>query len=60
MTLVETTGFLAGRCEATRFAVLMDRVDNPVDAWITADGAMLRINKDDFEVLVGAVLIDPV
>ena len=60
VTLVETTGLLAGSSEATRFAVLMNGVDDPVDAWIATNGAMLGVNKDDFEVLVGAVLIDPV
>ena len=40
--------------------MLMDGVDDPVDAWITADSTMLRVNKDDFKVLVGAVLINPV
>ena len=25
-----------------------------------ADGTMLRVNKDDFKVLVGTILIDPV
>jgi len=60
VTLVETAGLLASCSEATGFAMLMDGVDNPVDAWITADGAMLRVNKDDFKVLVGAILINPV
>jgi hypothetical protein len=60
MTLVEATGLLASCSEATRFTVLMDGVDDPVDTWITANGTMLRVNEDDFEVLVGAVLIDPV
>ena len=60
VTLVEAARLLAGRSEATGFAVLMDRVDDPVDAWIAADGTMLGVNEDDFEVLVGAVLIDPV
>ena len=60
VALIETAGLLAGCCEATGFAVLMDGVDDPVDAWIAADGAMLRVNKDDFKVLVGTILIDPV
>ncbi len=40
--------------------MLMDRIDDPVDASITADGLMLRVDEDDFEVLVGGVLIDPI
>jgi hypothetical protein len=35
-------------------------VDDPVDSWVMADGFVLRVNKDDFVVLVGRILIDPV
>ena len=38
----------------------MNRVDDPVDTSILADGLVLRVNEDDFEVLVGGVLVDPV
>ena len=38
----------------------MNRVDNPVDAGISADSLVLRVNEDDFVVLVGRVLVDPV
>ena len=38
----------------------MHRLDDPVDAGIAADGLVLRINKDDLEVLVGRVLVNPV
>ena len=38
----------------------MNGVDNPVDARILADGLVLGVDEDDFEVLVGRVLIDPV
>lgn len=60
MTFVETAGLLAGRCEATGFAVLVDGVDDPVDARIAANGGVLGINEDHFEVLVGAVLVNPI
>jgi len=60
MTLVETTRLLASGGEAARFAVLVNRVDNPVDARIATDGLVLRINEDDFVVLVGRVLVHPV
>lgn len=60
VTLSETTGLLASGGETTRFAVLVDWVDNPVDAGITTDGLVLRVDKDDFVVLVGRVLVDPV
>lgn len=38
----------------------MDRVDDPVDAGITADGLVLGVDEDDFVVFVGGVLVDPV
>ena len=34
--------------------------DNPVNARIAADGLVLRVDKDDLEIFVGRVLIDPV
>lgn len=60
MALVETARLLAGRGEAAHLAVLMDGLDDPVDAGIAADGFVLRVHEDDFVVLVGAVLVDPV
>jgi hypothetical protein len=40
--------------------VLVDRVNDPVDARIATNSLVLRINENDLEVLVGRVLIDPV
>ena len=40
--------------------MLVDWVDNPVDAGIAADSLVLRVNENDLEVLVGRVLVDPV
>jgi len=40
--------------------VLVDGVDDPVDASIAANGLVLRVDKNDFVVLVGRVLVDPV
>jgi len=60
VTLVDTSRLLACRCEAASFTVLVDRVDDPIDTRITTDGLVLRIDEDDFEVLVGRVLVDPV
>ena len=60
MALVETTGLLASSSETTRLAVLVDCVDDPVDAWVAADGLVLWVDEDDLEVLVSAVLVDPV
>lgn len=41
-------------------AHLVYRVDNPVDPGVLANGFVLGVNKDDFEVFVGRVLIDPI
>jgi len=60
MTLAQATGLLASCGKAARFAVLVNWVDDPVDAGISADSLVLRVNKDDFVVLVGRVLVDPV
>jgi hypothetical protein len=38
----------------------VDRVDNPVDARITADSLVLRIHEDNLEVFVCRVLVNPV
>lgn len=38
----------------------MDRIYNPVDARITTNHFMLRINKDYFEVLISGILVNPV
>ena len=49
-----------GRGETTAFTVLVDGVDDPVDGGIVADGGVVRIDEDDFVVLVGGILVDPV
>lgn len=38
----------------------MNRFYDPVDTRITTDGFMLRIDKDDLEVFVSGILVDPV
>jgi len=53
VTLAQSTGLLASGSETTGFAVLVDWVDDPVDARILADGLVLWVDKDDFVVLVG-------
>jgi hypothetical protein len=40
--------------------VLVDGVDDPVDARVAADGLVLGVDQDDLVVLVGRVLVDPV
>lgn len=39
---------------------LVDRVDDPVDAGIATDSLVLGVDQDDFKVLVGRVLVNPV
>lgn len=41
-------------------AHLVNRIDDPVDTWVTTDDFVLRIDEDDLKVLVGRILIDPV
>jgi len=56
----ETTGLLASGGETTRFTVLVNGVDDPVDAGVVADGLVHGVDEDDLKVLVGRVLVDPV
>mgnify|MGYP004700982797 FL=1 len=60
VALVDTSGLLASSSEGAALAVLVDGVDNPVDAGISADSVVLRVNEDNLEVLVGRVLVNPV
>ena len=60
VTLVETARALASGGKATGLAVLVDGVDDPVDAGIATDGLVLGVDKDNLVVLVGRVLVDPV
>lgn len=60
MALVETTRLLAGGGKAAGLAVLVDGVDDPVDAGVDADGLVLGVDQDNLVVLVGGVLVDPV
>ncbi len=60
VTLAQSTRLLAGSSEATRLAVFVNWLNDPVDAGITTDGLVLGIDEYDLEVLVGRVLVDPV
>jgi hypothetical protein len=60
MTLAQTSALLASSGETTGFTVLVNWGDDPVDASITTDGLVLWVDEDDFVVLVGRVLVDPV
>lgn len=54
------TGQTRSKKNANHIAYLMYRVDDPVDPGVSANGFVLGVNKDDFVVFVGRVLIDPV
>ena len=56
----EATVLAAGRGEASSLAVLVDGVDDPVDAGIIADGNVTGVDKDNLEVLVSGILVNPV
>ena len=56
----ETSVLLAGGGETSSFTVLVHRVHDPIDTRIVSDDNVGRIHKDDLEVLVGGILVDPV
>lgn len=60
VALAHTTALLTSCGETTRLAVLVHGVGDPVDARVTADGLVLRVNTDDLEVLVHTILVHPV
>ena len=60
VTLAQTTRFLSSGGETTRFTVLVNRVNDPVNTSIATDGLVLRVDEDNLEVFVGRVLVDPV
>tara|TARA_R110002003_G_scaffold1926_8_gene23759 strand:+ start:6940 stop:7392 length:453 start_codon:yes stop_codon:yes gene_type:complete len=60
VSTTKTTALLAGGGKTTALAVLVDGLDDPVDTGIAADGLVLGVDEDDFVVLVGRVLVDPV
>lgn len=60
VTLVDTSRLLAGRGEASGFSSLVDGVDDPVNLGVSSDGLVRGVDEDDFEVLVGRVLVNPV
>lgn len=60
VALSDTTGLATSRSETTVFAVLHGRIADPVVARIATDGLVRGVDENDFEVLVGGVLVDPV
>jgi hypothetical protein len=60
VTLGDTSVLLTDGGKTTSLTVLVDGVDDPVDSGVTADGLVGGVDEDDFEELVGGVLVDPV
>ncbi len=58
--LVETARLSAGGGEAAALTMFHDRLGDPVDDRIVADGGVHGVDEDDLEVLVLRVLIHPV
>ncbi len=59
-TLAQTTALATGRGQSTHFAMLHGRGSDPVDTRVVANLLVGRIDHDDFVVLHGGVLVDPV
>jgi hypothetical protein len=60
MTLAQATRLLASCSEHTRFTVLVNRIDDPINARVTSNGLMLRVDQDDLKILICGILINPV
>ncbi|RUP22104.1 LOW QUALITY PROTEIN: hypothetical protein BC936DRAFT_139118 [Jimgerdemannia flammicorona] len=60
MAFAVTTILLSDGSETAGLAVLVNRVGNPVNAGIAADGLVEGVDEDDLIELVGRVLVDPV
>lgn len=57
---VKATRFPSSSGETTEFAMLHGRACQPVQSRIVANSVVIRINKDDFEVLVRGIFVDPI
>ena len=60
VSLANTTILLACTGKSTTFSALVNRVTDPVHSRVPTDSLVGRVDKDDFEVFVNAVLVDPV
>ena len=60
VTLVDTSGLLTSSSKTSSFSVLVNWVDDPVVSSVSYDGVVRWVHQDDFVVLVGGVLVDPV
>jgi len=60
VAFAQSTRSLASGRLATQFAMLLLRFADPLDARISTDGRVGRVDHDDFIVFVGGILTDPV
>jgi hypothetical protein len=60
VTLSVTTRLLTDSSKTTSFTTLVNRVGDPVNVSITTDGLVRGIDEDNFKVLVGSILVNPV
>jgi hypothetical protein len=60
VSLAETTVLFANAGKTPSLAMLVDRVDDPVDPGVPADSLVAGIHQDDLVVLVDTVLVNPV
>ena len=60
VALAQPSRLLARSREPARLAMLVHRVNDPIDTGVAPDGFVLGVNEDDFVVLVRAILVDPV
>lgn len=59
-SLVDTSVFLTSGSDTSAFSVFVVVGSNPVDSWVSSDGLVEGINKDDFVEFEGSVLTNPV
>lgn len=60
VTLVDTSGLLTSGSQTSSLTVLVDWVTDPVVTSISSDSLVGWVDKDNFEVLVSRVLVNPV
>jgi hypothetical protein len=60
MTLSMTARLLTNSSKTTGFTTFVNGISDPVDVSITTNGLVGRIDEDNFKVLVGSILVNPV
>ena len=60
VALVDTSGLLASGGKTTGLTMLVNRVADPVVSGAVADSSVGGVDKDDLEVLVSSILVNPV